>query len=67
MSALKRKAVEPSLHRRVRVRRELSQELDPEPSEQSVYEESPNSDEEGSGSANSSELDNDVCLYSYYF
>lgn len=62
MSSLKRKVTEPGLQRRVRARRESSQELEEDISEQSGNEELPSSDEEGSSNSEASGSDNEVCL-----
>lgn len=69
MSLLKRKISEPGLYRRVRARRETSEELEAELSEQSTYEDLPAAVKEGSNNSESTETEdedddeNEVCIH----
>ena len=62
MSSMKRKSLEESLQRRVRARREPSEEIESAASEQSSAEEGPDTEREGPAKSDNSDEDDEVSI-----
>jgi len=66
MSTLKRKVVDTGLQRRVRARREPSEDSKSDASDHSVNRDLPKAEQEGSSGSDSSGGDDEVCPYGFY-
>jgi ribosomal RNA-processing protein 36 len=66
MYTFKKKALDTGLQRRVRARREPSEDLESEVSDHSINGDLPKAEQEGSGGSDSSDGDDEVCSFGCY-